>query len=124
MSDRRVLIVEDTDDIAVLVNLTLTQLGLSCVHCNNGQKALDFLGVNAPPDLIVLDIGMPGMSGWEFLEIIKQESYFDQMRILICTAFSDPANRVVGKLQEVDGYITKPFGPQELKETVVSILGL
>lgn len=123
MPGKKVLIVEDTDDIAMLVNMTLTQLGLTCYHCNSGHKALAFLEVNDPPDLIVLDIGLPGMSGWEFLEIIKKEAYFDHMRILICTAFSDPANRVVGKLQEVDGYITKPFGPQELKEMVTQLIG-
>ena len=123
MSDY-VLIVEDTEDIAILVELSLEQLGLVSHHCKNAQSALDFLEENDPPMLIVLDIGMPGMSGWEFLEVAKTKPYFDSFKVVVCTAFSDPANRVVGKLQEVDGYVTKPFGPEDIKNAVAGLLEL
>ncbi len=119
-----VLIVEDTEDIATLVRLSLEQLGLVSHHCKNAQSALDFLETNDPPMLIVLDIGMPGMNGWEFLEIVKMKPYFNSFKVVVCTAFSDPANRVVGKLQEVDGYVTKPFGPAQIKNVVANLLEL
>lgn len=124
MAEPYILIVEDSNDIAKLIGMTLDRLGLANHHCLSGQKALDFLEGREPPTLIVLDIGMPGINGWEFLDIIKQRPAYDKTLILVCTAFSDPANRTIGALQNVDGYITKPFGPEELKGAVSGLLEL
>lgn len=121
--DYRVLIVEDTEDIAALVGISMDQLGLSHYHCRNGKLALEFLEDHMP-DLIVLDIGMPGLSGWDVLKIIRENNKWDSVRVIVATAFNDAANRTVGKLQDVDAYITKPYGPRELKSIVTDILKL
>ena len=121
--DYRVLIVEDTEDIAMLVAISMDHLGLSHYHCKNGKLALEFLETHSP-ELIVLDIGMPGMNGWEVLTVIRENSKWDNIRVIIATAFNDAANRTVGKLQDVDAYITKPYGPRELKSLVTEILKL
>ncbi len=113
---RNVLIVEDSEEIGRLVEISLEHAGLASHYCNSAIQAIAFLEEIMPekPDLIILDIGMPEMNGWEFLEIIRQQEHLRAVKVVITTAFSDPANRVVGKLQDVDAYITKPYGPSEL----------
>ncbi len=87
-------------------------------------KALEFLK-SQTPDLLVLDIGLPGMTGWQLLEQVKVEELLpDEVPVVITTAFSDPANRVVGKLQAVTRYITKPFAPAEFRSVIVELLSL
>lgn len=121
--DYRVLIVEDTLDIAGLVQIVLDGMELSNYHCANGQAALDFLK-DHHPELIVLDIGMPGLSGWDVLKIIREDETKNDIRIIIATAFNDAANRTIGRLQDVDAYITKPYGPRELKTLIEKVLEL
>jgi len=121
-----ILIVEDNTDIATLVQLALDQKNMNTHHCKSAYAALDYLQEIDPecPDLILLDIGMPGMNGWEFLEIIRKEDDLKHVPVIVATAFSDPANRVVGKLQQVQAYITKPYGPMEIIQIVESVLHL
>lgn len=120
---QNVLIVEDSEEIGRLVEISLDHAGLASHYCNSAIKAIAFLEEIMPekPDLIILDIGMPEMSGWEFLEIIRRQDYLRDVKVVITTAFGDAANRVVGKLQEVDAYITKPYGPDELLRVIGSL---
>ena len=118
-----VLIVEDQEEVATIVSLALKGIGLQSVRAPNGDKALEFLNTNRP-DMIVLDIGLPGMSGWELLEIIQAWRKDERIPILVTTAFRDPANRLVGKLQDVDHYLPKPYEITELQEIASRLLGL
>lgn len=119
----QVLVVEDTEEIARLVQYVLNQLGLTNFHCSNGYRAVEFLEEHHP-QLVVLDIGIPGINGWQVLETMRKDPRLDDVRVIVATAFSDAANRTVGKLQEVDGYITKPYGPRELKELIMRLMQL
>lgn len=118
---KRVLIVEDMEDLAGFVKIALEEMGLEAFHMNTAPKALDFLE-NHNPDLIILDIGLPGMSGWQLLEAISEQRKQNNMRIIISTAFQDPANRLIGKLQTVDAYLQKPYDFAELRKVVMSLL--
>jgi DNA-binding response OmpR family regulator len=113
----QVLIVEDTEDIANFVLLALQQIGLEAHHANSADKALKYLETTTP-DLIILDIGLPGMSGWQLLDTIQGLREQNRILVVVTTAFADPANRVVGKLQHVDAYLSKPFSLEELKTIV------
>ena len=117
VNTRTVLIIEDTDDMARFVSVALEDLGLETYHANTPEKAIDFLE-NHRPDLIILDIGLPEMSGWQLLEIIQEWRTNENVFVLVTTAFTDPANRLIGKLQHVDGYLYKPFAYKELTEMV------
>lgn len=119
-----VLIVEDHEYLADLVSRTLEQLPVQSVICLNGEAAVNYMETHDLPDLIVLDISMPGMSGWDFLDIIKQYEETKTIPVIVTTARTDAANRVIGKLREVDRYITKPFRPEELMEATREALGL
>lgn len=118
---KMVLIVEDMDDLAGFVKVALEELGLVAHHMNTAPKALEFLE-NHDPDLIILDIGLPGMSGWQLLEAIDERRKRDHIRIIVATAFQDPANRLIGKLQTVDAYLQKPFDFSELRKVVNELL--
>ena len=123
VNDKLVLIVEDQPEIAAIVQVVLEGMGLASHHVSNGDLALQFLEMNRP-DMIVLDIGLPGMSGWDLLNIIQEWRKGEHIPILVTTAFSDPANRLVGKLQDVDHYLQKPFEVAQLQEIVSHLLGL
>lgn len=119
-----VLIVEDAIELAQISQITLSRLGLRTMHAVNGQRALEML-VEQTPDLMLLDIGLPGMNGWEVLERIKLEESAPEFPIIVLTAAGDPVNRLIGKLQErVKRYIVKPYSVDELKQAVREILEL
>lgn len=119
---KRVLLVEDNDDIAGYVKLFLEALELDTHHAGDADAALAYLESNRP-DLILLDIGLPGKSGWQLLEMIKEHVTRDKIHVIVVTAFTDPANRLVGKLQHVDAYLNKPYEFAQLKKVVGEVLG-
>ncbi len=123
-ANRMALIVEDSDDIAGLIQLMLARMGIDSHHAGNGFLALNFLE-NQLPDILLLDLNMPGMSGWQVLDAIKERYPDAAFPVIVLTALADPANRLIGKLQEhVIRYMTKPFELDVLAATVRVALGL
>jgi two-component system, OmpR family, KDP operon response regulator KdpE len=119
---KTVLIIEDSLDIANFVKFSLEHMGLEAHHSSSPEKAIAFLETNRP-DLIILDIGLPGMTGWQLLDMIKEKRENEGIFVVVTTAFTDPANRVVGKLQHVDRYLIKPFQYDQLKQIMDELLG-
>ncbi|MEO1647058.1 MAG: response regulator [Chloroflexota bacterium] len=127
MSDARasfdILVVEDTPAMAKLTLMTLQRGGFSAVHVEDGETAIEFLGKQIP-HLILLDLNLPGLSGWDVMEYLTAEHADTEVKVIITTAYGDAANRVVGKLREVHKYMVKPFKPLELIATVEGALGI
>lgn len=119
---RHVLIVEDTVEVANLIQITLRKLGISMGHAITGDEALQMV-TEHEPDLILLDIGMPGMNGWEFLEKLRAQTT-RQIPIVVLTAYTDAANRQTGEMMQVDTFLAKPVIPAKLREVVQSHLDL
>jgi len=120
----QILIVEDEAEIANIEQLSLEDLAVEITHFKYPSKALEHLK-DYQPDLLVLDIGLPNMSGWEFLTECKTNELLpSSCPVIITTAFNDPANRVIGKLQDVQRYLAKPFSPMAFQGIVVELLGL
>ena len=115
-----VLIVEDTLELAEVIQATLEAMDLNVVHAAHGNRALEkFNELN--PDLVLLDISLPDMTGWKIMDTIKERFENDPANmpiIIIITAYDDPANRLVGKLQDVHSYLIKPFSSDEIERTV------
>jgi len=118
-----VLIIEDTTELGEVIQATLERMNMITAHETHGLKALTRFEA-MQPNVVLLDIGLPDMTGWKFLEAIK-EKHKDQMpTIIIITAYGDPANRLVGKLQGVFDYLIKPFTTNDVEKVVSRALGL
>jgi DNA-binding response OmpR family regulator len=118
----RIISVEDDQGIFELIQTTLKSLPVELYHARTGQEALDLME-DIAPDLVVLDIALPDIHGWDVLKQLKKKNG-EQPSIVVLTARSEPTHRLIGRLQEVNEYICKPFVPSELKQSVSSILGL
>lgn len=114
------LIVEDTVELAEVIQATLENMGLQAVFATHGKIGLEKLR-ELHPQLLLMDIGLPDITGWKMLDYIK-EYYADVdaplPTIIVITAYGDPANRLIGKLQNIYSYLVKPFTPDEV-ETLV-----
>ncbi len=119
---KHILIVEDTTELAEVVQATMEgRIGLPSYHETHGKEAIAFLKQNRP-ELIFLDIGLPDMTGWSVMERIKEIYPANPPPVIVITAYGDPANKLVGKLEGVKGYITKPFTPDEAEEAARKVL--
>ncbi len=120
----RVLIIEDALELADLLKMTLEQMQILVFHESQGLKALDRYKV-VRPDLVLLDIGLPDMTGWKVLDAIKElKSIYKRPAIVVMTAYGDPANRLMGKLQGVEQYLVKPFTGEELRRVISQVLDM
>lgn len=122
MANTTILLVEDEANIAELVTLILRPLGALVVHRSNAMDALSFLD-QFTPDLIILDIGMPVMNGWQFLNQIQDDPQQNMIPVIVLTAFTDAMNRMEGQMQGVKAYLDKPVMPDQLRGVVQRILG-
>jgi len=114
-----ILIVDDTVEYGELVQASLMRSGLQADYVHSGQLALDYLNERTP-DVMLLDIGMPGMNGWAVLDEIKVRYPQATFPVIVLTAFNDPANKLVGKFQQqVYRYCTKPTDLRTLANTVL-----
>jgi len=91
------------------------------ITANSGKQCLELLGMSPTPDLILLDIMMPEMSGWETLKKIKENSSWNDISIVFLTARTDPYAKNAGGFL-ADDYIEKPFEIHELKKRIDGIL--
>ena len=117
----RILVVEDERDIAALVAYHLTKEGFRVRTAEGGAEALEAAAAERP-DLMVLDLMLPGFSGYEVLQEIRRRPELVDMPIVVLTARRDEADRVKGLELGADDYITKPFSPRELVLRVAAVL--
>ncbi|CAN5714182.1 response regulator transcription factor [soil metagenome] len=118
MPKRLILIVDDEPPIIRLVKATLQADGYAVATASRGEEALEFLDEQRP-DLIVLDLMMPGIDGIETLRRIRMQS---QIPVIMLTARSADADKLRGLESGADDYITKPFNPDELAARVAAVL--
>jgi phosphate regulon transcriptional regulator PhoB len=116
-----VLVVEDEPDIRGLIVHHLTQDGFRCRTAGDGAEALAQLRAG-PPDLIVLDLMLPGMNGLEVTRRLRAEPAWARLPIIMLTAKADEVDRIVGLEMGADDYIVKPFSPKELLARVRAVL--
>jgi CheY-like chemotaxis protein len=117
------LIVEDTHELAEVIQGTLQRMNVLSAIESHGQRALARFH-EMKPDVVLLDIGLPDMTGWKLLEAIKDSSRETKKMpsIIIITAYGDAANRLIGKLQNVYSYLVKPFTADEIERAVMQAL--
>lgn len=121
MVEMDILIVEDEAEIAGLIQLALEKEGFSCQSCRDGLTALR-LFQELQPDLIVLDLMLPGLDGLEVCARIRQKPGAKDPYILMLTARGEEIDRVIGLSTGADDYLVKPFSPRELVARVRALL--
>jgi DNA-binding response OmpR family regulator len=118
MSHARVLIVEDDDDVRALVRTVVERAGMEAREARDGAEGLRAF-YESRPNLVVLDISMPVLDGWQVLERIRELS---DTPVLMLTASTGELDKVRGLREGADDYLTKPFGRQELVARIEAIL--
>ncbi len=114
----RIFVVEDDSNIIDLLQLYLTQEGFHVVSASDGQAALEKI-LAEPPDLVVLDLMLPGLDGREICRRVRARS---ELPIIMLTARDDDVDKIVGLELGADDYLTKPFNPRELVARIRAIL--
>ena len=117
----RVLLIEDDSATAQSIELMLKSESFNVYTTDLGEEGID-LGKLYDYDIILLDLNLPDMTGWSILEFIKS-LYADRPeselpKVIVLTAYNDPANRLVGKLQEVFRFLVKTTTPLELQAVI------
>src|SRR5256886_6163049 len=117
----RILIIEDDRDIVELVRYNLAHEGFQVSSANDRRTGLSTLK-KTPPDLLLLDLMLPKLSGLEICREIRRDDSLNRLPILMLTARGEEADRVVGLEMGADDYVTKPFSPRELLARVKALL--
>jgi CheY-like chemotaxis protein len=118
----RVLVVDDEPDVLLLCRLNLQQRGHELLEAADGSTALE-LARDRHPDVIVLDLMLPGISGYDVLEALQRDAGTTDIPVLVLTAKSLRADRERSHGLGASAFLTKPFLPNELCEMVDSLVG-
>ena len=121
MAGEKILIVEDDKHISRLLKYNLDKAGFKSTAVITGEEAIDILD-SKQIDLIVLDIMLPKMDGFEVCRIIKQDKKLSHIPVIILTAKGEEVDRVVGFELGADDYVVKPFSPRELILRIKAVL--
>lgn len=116
-----VLVVEDNKAQREMISELLIKMGLKVRVASDGVEALEQIDGN-PPDLVVLDIIMPRMNGYEVCRRLKSNTKTQNLVVVMCSAKKEEFDRYWGMKNGADAYIAKPFHPQELVGTVKQLL--
>lgn len=117
----KILVVEDEVDIATLVCFNLQRVGYAVDMAHDGREGLEKI-LKEQPDLVVLDLMLPGMDGFSILKEMQRDIRANTIPVLMLTAKSQIDDRIRGLESGVDDYLTKPFSPKELILRVQAIL--
>ncbi len=116
-----ILIVEDEKDIVKMLDYNLKKEGFKTLIAHDGEDALDAANTKLP-DLILLDLMLPGLDGFEVCKTLKAERKTASIPIIMLTAKSQESDKIVGLELGADDYVTKPFSPRELLARIKAVL--
>ena len=121
MKKKTILVVEDDEDIQQLVGYNLIKAGFLVEYGDSGEQAMETIR-NQTPDLILLDLMLPGMDGTELCRIIRSDSRLSELPIIMLTAKGEESDIISGLDHGADDYVTKPFSPKILISRVKAVL--
>jgi DNA-binding response OmpR family regulator len=121
-SPKLILCIEDEQEMIDLIRLILSRRGFDVQGANSGEDGLAIIR-KEHPDLVLLDLMMPDMDGWEVYQQMKADDMTKNIPVIVVTARAQSIDQVLGlHIAKVDDYIAKPFSPQELLNSVDNVL--
>jgi two-component system, OmpR family, response regulator VicR len=119
---QHLLYIEDEQEMIELVRLILARRGFEVIGANGGREGLEAVR-NTLPDLVLLDLMMPDMDGWDVYQQMKADEATQNIPVIVVTAKAQSIDKVLGlHIAKVDDYISKPFSPNELVESIEKVL--
>ncbi|NMC13450.1 MAG: response regulator [Chloroflexi bacterium] len=119
--EKKVIYIEDEPEMIDLVTLILNRKGFTVKGANGGREGLDLIKKELP-DLVLLDLMMPDVDGWDVYQQMKAEEKTRKIPVIVITAKAQSIDKVLGlHIAKVEAYISKPFTPQELIDSVDKI---
>ena len=120
---KQVVCIEDDPEMIELIRLILNRRGVQVHGAAGGEEGLKMVR-ETHPDLILLDLMMPDMDGWEVYQQMKSDESIRNIPVIVVTAKAQSIDEVLGlHIAKVDDYIAKPFSPQDLMDSVEKVLG-
>lgn len=120
-AERLILTADDNQQIRMLVKAALRSLGHELMEAVDGEQALE-LAIQRPPDLILLDVTMPKLDGWEVLHFLRQRPETAAVPVMMLTTAAQKMDLDHGATLGCNGYLTKPFTPSDLRAHVERML--
>ena len=118
----KVVYIEDDPEMINLVTLILSRRGFLVKGAHGGHEGLELVNVELP-DLILLDLMMPDLDGWDLYQQLKANAKTRDIPVIVITAKSQPIDRVLGlHIAKVDDYISKPFHPEDLLNSIEKVV--
>ena len=114
---KRVLVVDDADDVRQLARSSLAAVGMEVQESANGEDAITMTR-HFRPDCVVLDVNLPGISGFDVCRILRDDPQNKHMTIVILTGSAEPSEKVMAFSLKADDYMVKPFSPRDLVSRV------
>ncbi len=120
----KVVCIEDEPEMIELIKLILRRRNFELIGAVGGREGLSTVR-KVKPDLVLLDLMMPDMDGWEVYQQMKADEDLNDIPVIVVTAKAQSIDKVLGlHIAKVDDYVTKPFGPQELLASVKKVLDI
>ncbi|HEV7559270.1 MAG TPA: response regulator [Kofleriaceae bacterium] len=117
-----ILVVDDDPEIVSMLSTRLSKRGYKVVTASDGHRALE-LAKRELPDLVLLDVMMPGKSGWEVARALKQDPVTQAIKIIMVTAIGEKTNEMTSSIYGADAHIDKPFEFERLERVIGNLLG-
>jgi DNA-binding response OmpR family regulator len=118
---KSILIVDDDPEIVTMLNTRLTKRGYKVSTAGDGNRALE-IAKREKPDIVLLDVMMPGKSGWEVAKALKHDPVTQDVKIVMVTAIGEKTNEITAPIYGADAHVDKPFEFEKLEKVIADLL--
>jgi CheY-like chemotaxis protein len=116
-----ILVVDDDPEIVTMLNTRLTKRGYKVATAGDGHRAIE-LAKRDKPDIVLLDVMMPGKSGWEVARALKQDPLTQHVKIVMVSAIGEKTNEITAPIYGADAHVDKPFEFEKLEKVIAGLL--
>jgi two-component system alkaline phosphatase synthesis response regulator PhoP len=116
-----ILVVDDDPEIVTMLSTRLTKRGYKLYTASDGHKAIE-IAKRELPDVVLLDVMMPGKSGWEVARALKQDPVTQNMKIVMVSAIGEKTNEITAPIYGADAHVDKPFEFEALERVIAKLL--